>query len=99
MDFLLTALSFLGPIIIGKATVPLYGGIKKVSKVFDRLPAPFHQMGALGTAAGLTWLGGTLNIALPTSLTLFDPTSTSALLAGAVAFGIHAGTKTRRDRG
>lgn len=95
MDFLITALGFLGPAIIGSLTVPVFGGIKKIAKVLDRLPSPFQQMGALGVAGGLTWLSGTLNVLLPTELVMFSPDSVSALLAAAMAFGMHAGMKAK----
>lgn len=95
MDFLNMALSLLGPMLIGQATVPLYGGIKKLSAKVKALPGPFHQFGALATASALTWVSGTLNVALPTDLALFDLNSTSALLAGAMAYGMHAGKKAK----
>lgn len=95
MDILLDFAGVAGPAIAGLLTVPALQGVKKVSGLVQKAPATVKQFLGIGIAFGLTKLGAAANVALPPSLELFDGSSTEALIAAGIAFGVHAGKKAR----
>lgn len=93
LEILLGGANLLGPIIVAMLTVPLMGWLKRVAGWIDGLAAGFQQILVVLIAAGLTWLGATLNVVIPVDLALFAEADVSALLSAAMAYGIHAGKK------
>lgn len=67
----------------------------------DGFPATVQRLLLLGVAAGLTWLGATLGIQLPTDLAMVGQEDVShilqALFAMLLAMGIHAGDKHKTN--
>jgi len=94
-SILLGAGDLLGPVLVAMLTVPIMGYLKRAAGWIDGLAAGFQQILVVLIAAGLTWLGVMLNVALPTDLSLFAEADVSALLSAAMAYGIHAGKKAR----
>lgn len=88
-------LQVLGPTLVGILTVPLFGLIKKLITALDGLPAWTQQILAVVIAGGLTALGSALQVTLPTDLHLFASPDVSALISGAIALAVHAGSKAK----
>lgn len=97
IDSALELVGALGPALAGLLTVPILQGIKSVSGFVDRSHAVVKQVAAVVIAFGLTQLGALLGVVLPAELALFDGSSTEALVAAAIAFGVHAGQKAREN--
>lgn len=95
LEILMGGAALLGPTIVALLTVPIMGKLKKAVRWIDNLAAGFKQILVVLIAAGLTWLGATINVALPVDLSLFTEADISALLSAAMALGIHAGQKAR----
>lgn len=95
VDSLLELAGMAGPLIAGLLTVPLTRAITNLVAFLDRAPAPVKQLIALVIAFGLTKLGGLLQLVLPESIELFTGSTTEALIAAAIAYGVHAGQKAR----
>lgn len=88
-------LELVGPTLVALLTVPVLAGVKYVVTAIDGWPAPIQQMLAVLVAAGLAQLGALTNLVLPETLQLFTGETVEALLAAAMAFGVHAGKKAR----
>ena len=90
---LLGHLDVLGPILIAALTVPIMNGLKRGVTLLDKSPALVKQIVVVLLAVGLSWLGATLNLALPAELSLFSGENVEAILAAAFAMAAHAGKK------
>ena len=89
-------LTYLGPVLVGIVTVPLWDLIKKGSDFTDnKLPAWAHQFVVALIALGLSKLGALLNTVLPTSLSLFSQSDVAALLSSAIALASKAGQQAK----
>ncbi len=86
-------LDMLFPILLGVGTQQIFGGIKKVSKLVDRLPAPFQQLSVVVIAAGVTW-GSQYIPGLDQIISMADP-SLAASISAATAFGVHRPSRLR----
>ncbi len=95
MEILTQGLELLGPTVVALLTVPALGGIKRIVTFIDGWPAWAQQISAVLIAAGLAQLGALTNLVIPESFQLFTGETVEALLAAAMAFGVHAGKKTR----
>lgn len=100
MDALLELAGLLGPLIAGLLTVPIVNAIKSLVVALDRTPAAVKQVLAVVIAWGLTKLGTIadplLGVVMPDELSLFTGETTEALIAAAIAFGVHAGQRARQ---
>lgn len=95
MDILLDAAALLGPMIAGLLTVPVLQLLKRVSGLVDRSPAWLKQLLGVVIAYGITQLGAMLELVLPLDLNMFTGETVEALLAAAIAFGVHAGKRAK----
>lgn len=95
VDILLELLAFAGPTIAAVLTVPILNGIKRLVSLIDDAPAVVKQLLAVVIAFGLTKLGGAINVALPTELSLFTGEDVEGLVSAGIAMAIHAGQKKR----
>lgn len=96
---MIEVLENVGPMLAGILTVPILGWIKSWLAILDRAPAWVKQFSALGIAIGLTFLGQWLQVQLPIDLALFTESDVEALIAAAIAMGVHAGKKAREPLG
>jgi len=96
MDIISKLLELVGPTVVALATVPLMGLLKKGLALLDKAPAMLQQILVILIAFGLTQLGGVVNVALPTDLSLFTESDLGALLSAGMAMAIHAGTKAKK---
>lgn len=95
MEILFQAVEALSLLIAGLLTVPVLDVLKRASSLVDRAPDVVKQGLAVTIAGALTKLGALLSVTLPTDLTLFTGSTVEALVAAAIAFGVHAGRKAR----
>ena len=96
MDVLMNFLTLVAVLAAAWFSSIVFGYVKKIPKVgalIDGLSAKWQQIGVLATAAAMVWAGSFLNSVLPESMALFPDPNTAALLAAAIAYGIHTKKK------
>lgn len=95
IDFLLRLLEVLQAPIAGLLTVYLMAAIKKVSKTIAGANPTIQILLVPLISFLITEAGAAINLALPTDLTVWDPSTANAAISSGIAYGIHAGRKWR----
>jgi hypothetical protein len=105
------------PVLVGWLTLQVMKGVKWASNLvyevlpsrlgglvkIDGFPATVQRALVLLIAAGLTWVGGAIGVALPTDLAMLGEADVSAglmsVLSMVIAMAFHAGDKARTTGG
>jgi hypothetical protein len=94
-DLLIAAAELILPLLVAAISSFAWGYVKKGRALLDGIPAIFQQIIVILLSGGLAYLGGVLNVALPTDIYLISEPDIAAGFAGAFALLLHNAKKTR----